>query len=146
MVDLCPVVKWWSETWTEKSLFMVKNVWYYSNGPPNHMTLPFEYRTPILPGIQVFDIQMVTVLSSNYLSKSLAYRKLFKKISCKILTWSLSSCSRLSLPTSFFLRFSICKLMSSMHSAWIFSSRDNWHSDDLAEFRRARLDSWKWFH
>ena len=27
MVDLCPVVKWWSENETEKSLFMVQNVW-----------------------------------------------------------------------------------------------------------------------
>ena len=46
---------------------MVQNV-RYSNGPPSHVTLPFEYRTPILPGIQmnlVFGIQMVTVLASS---------------------------------------------------------------------------------
>ena len=65
MVDLCPVVKWWSENLTEKGLFMVQNV-RYSNGPPSHVTLPFEYGTPILPysdesGIQVFGIKMVTV-------------------------------------------------------------------------------------
>ena len=38
------------------------------NSPPSHMTLPLEYRTPILSGIQdessiqVFGIQMVTVV------------------------------------------------------------------------------------
>ena len=64
MVDLCPVVKGPSiEWWSEKSLFMVQNV-RYSNGPPSHLTLPFEYQTCILSGesgIQVFGIQMVTV-------------------------------------------------------------------------------------
>ena len=25
----------------------------YSNGPPSHVTLPFEYQTPILSGIQM---------------------------------------------------------------------------------------------
>ena len=39
---------------------MVPNVGY-SNSPPSHVTLPFEYRTPILSGIQVLGIQMVTV-------------------------------------------------------------------------------------
>ena len=40
---------------------MVQNV-RYLNGPPSHVTLPFEYRTPTLSGIQVFGIQMVTVI------------------------------------------------------------------------------------
>ena len=40
---------------------MVQNV-RYLNGPPSHATLPFEYWTLILSGIQVFGIQMVTVL------------------------------------------------------------------------------------
>ena len=40
---------------------MVQNV-RYTNGLPSHMILPFEYRTPILSGIQVFGIQMVTVV------------------------------------------------------------------------------------
>ena len=40
--------------------FMVQNV-QYSNGWPSHMTLPFEYRTLILSGIQLSGIQMVTV-------------------------------------------------------------------------------------
>ena len=39
---------------------MIQNVGY-SSGPPSHMDLSFEYRTPILSGIQVFGIQMVTV-------------------------------------------------------------------------------------
>ena len=57
MVGLCLVVKWsgigmWSENLTEKSLFMVQNV-RYSNVPPSHVTLPFEYRTPILFSIQM---------------------------------------------------------------------------------------------
>ena len=60
MVDLCLVVslvfKWWSENQTSKSLFMVQNVWYL-NGLPSHVTLPFEYRKPILSSIQVFSIQ-----------------------------------------------------------------------------------------
>ena len=67
MVDLCPVIKWsnifkwWSENQTEKSLFRVQNVWY-STGLPSHVTLPFEYLTPILSSIQVFGIQMVPEL------------------------------------------------------------------------------------
>ena len=40
----------WTQDW--KSLFMVQNVWY-TNGPPSHLTLPFEYRTLILSGIQM---------------------------------------------------------------------------------------------
>ena len=43
---------------------MVQNV-RYSNGPPSHVTLPFEYRILILSGIQVFGIQMVTVTCLN---------------------------------------------------------------------------------
>ena len=31
---------------------MVQNVWF-SNGPPRHATLPFEYQTHILSGIQM---------------------------------------------------------------------------------------------
>ena len=59
MVDLCkvrlsngPVFKWWSENRTEKSLFIVLDV-QYLNGPPSHVTLPFEYWTSILSGIQM---------------------------------------------------------------------------------------------
>ena len=33
-----------------KSLIMVQNI-LYSNGPPSHVTLPFEYRILILSGI-----------------------------------------------------------------------------------------------
>ena len=61
-----PVSKWWSETWTEKSLFIVQNVLYF-NGQPSHMTLAFEYQTPKLSGIHMnlvlrcFGIHMVTV-------------------------------------------------------------------------------------
>ena len=40
MVDLCPVVKWWSENGTKKSLFMVQNVGYL-NSLPNQLTLPY---------------------------------------------------------------------------------------------------------
>ena len=57
MVDLCLVdnglvFEWWSENRTEKSLFVVENV-QYSNGPLSHVTLPFEYQTPKLLGIQI---------------------------------------------------------------------------------------------
>ena len=41
MVDLCLVFRWWSENRTEKSLSLVQNVWYL-NGPPSHVTLPFD--------------------------------------------------------------------------------------------------------
>ena len=65
MVDLCPVVKrsgsWmlvWKSDW--KSLFMVQNV-QYSNGRPSRVTLPLEYQTPKVSGIQLSGIQMVTV-------------------------------------------------------------------------------------
>ena len=44
---------------------MVQNV-QYSNGPPSHVTLPFECRTPILSCIQVFGIQMVTVVTGHF--------------------------------------------------------------------------------
>ena len=47
-----PMIEW--------VLFMVQNVCYL-NGPPSHAILPFENRTSILSGIQVFGIQMVTV-------------------------------------------------------------------------------------
>ena len=39
---------------------MVQNA-PYVNGPPSHVTITFEYQKPILSGIQVFGIQMVTV-------------------------------------------------------------------------------------
>ena len=42
---------------------MFQNV-HYLNGPPSHVTLPFEYQTPLLSGIQVFGIQMVTIKRS----------------------------------------------------------------------------------
>ena len=45
------------KTGLKKNLFMVQNIWH-SNGLPSLMTLPFEYRTPILTGIR-----MVTVLT-----------------------------------------------------------------------------------
>ena len=66
VVDSCLVVKWssiWMVVWKPdwKSLFIVQNVWF-SNGLPSHVTLPFEYRTPTLSGIQVFSILMVTVV------------------------------------------------------------------------------------
>ena len=44
-------------------LYMVQNVWYYSNVPPDHVNLPFEYWAPILSGIQLISIQMVTVFA-----------------------------------------------------------------------------------
>ena len=40
---------------------MVQNV-QYLNGRPRHVTLPFEYWTPILSGIQVSSIQIVTLV------------------------------------------------------------------------------------
>ena len=43
---------------------MVQNV-QYSNGPPIQVTLPFEYRTPMLSSIQVFGIQMMIVLDMS---------------------------------------------------------------------------------
>ena len=46
------VFKWWSENRIEKCLFVVQNVGY-SNGPQSHMTLPFEYQTPIQSNIQM---------------------------------------------------------------------------------------------
>ena len=46
------VFEWWSENWTEKSLFMVLNVRYW-NDLPSHVTLSFEYWTPTLSGIKM---------------------------------------------------------------------------------------------
>ena len=40
---------------------MVQNVQYLC-GLPSHMTLPFEFQTPVLSRIQVFVIQIVTVM------------------------------------------------------------------------------------
>ena len=42
---------------------MVQNV-RYLNGPQIPVTLPFEYWTPILSGIQMFGIQMFSVYNS----------------------------------------------------------------------------------
>ena len=56
------------KTGLKKSQLMVQNV-RYSNSPPSHVTLPFEYRTPTQSGIQVFGIQMVTVHFANRLFK-----------------------------------------------------------------------------
>ena len=39
------IFKWWSEFWTEKGLFMVKNVYYY-NDWPGHMTNHLNTRLP----------------------------------------------------------------------------------------------------
>ena len=36
----------------KKNLFMIQNV-RYSKGPPNHVTFPFEYWTPVLSSIQM---------------------------------------------------------------------------------------------
>ena len=59
MVDLCLVVKWWSVKWTEEA-----SLWSKMSGIQmvrQVTTLPFEYQTPTLSGIQVFGVQMVTV-------------------------------------------------------------------------------------
>ena len=62
MVDLCPVVMAYLngalKTRHKKTCLWSK----MSDGPRSHITLPFEYQTLILSGIQVFGIQMVTVL------------------------------------------------------------------------------------
>ena len=55
MVDLCQAVKWSCISngvlkTRQKNLFIVQNV-RYSNGPPNNVTLPFEYLTPILSSL-----------------------------------------------------------------------------------------------
>ena len=58
-----------SENWTEKSLLMVQNV-QYLNGPPSHVTLPFEYPTPVCPVNRYSDgycIWIPTVLFSCFL-------------------------------------------------------------------------------
>ena len=58
-VSSCQVVQYSNgQNW--KSLFMVQNV-RYLNGLLSHVTLPFEYRTPMLWGIQMLVTQMVTV-------------------------------------------------------------------------------------
>ena len=52
---------------------MVQNAWY-SNGPPSHLALPFEYQTSILSGISmnpVFGIQMVLFLFQMKLAQVL---------------------------------------------------------------------------
>ena len=71
MVHLCPVFKWWPENQTEKSLCMVQNV-QYSNGPPSHMTFPFEYRTHIMSGIQM-DLVFKVRYSDGYCDLSAFY-------------------------------------------------------------------------
>ena len=48
------------KTGMKKILFMVQNV-QYSNSPPSHVTLPFEYRTHILSGIQLNPVFMCSV-------------------------------------------------------------------------------------
>ena len=53
---------------------MVQSVWYL-NGPPSHVTLPFEYLTPLLPGIHVFSIQMVTVKSKMASETSIIFAR-----------------------------------------------------------------------
>ena len=53
MVDLCLVFEWWSENRTERACLW-SNV-QYSNGLPSHVTLLFEYWTPILSGVQYSD-------------------------------------------------------------------------------------------
>ena len=59
---------------------MVQNV-QYLNCPPIHVTLLFDYRTPILSGIQMnlvfklFSIQMVTVLCLCMTSKLLGTKE-----------------------------------------------------------------------
>ena len=55
---------------------MVQIVWYL-NGLPSHVTLPFEYCTPILSGIQVFSIQMVTVYRSQLYLKKFRFQMLW---------------------------------------------------------------------
>ena len=47
-VSSCQIVRYSNRN--EKRLFMVRNV-RYLNGPPSHVTLSFEYWTPILTGI-----------------------------------------------------------------------------------------------
>ena len=56
----CQMVWYLNGGWIEKSLIMVQNVLYLS-GPPSHVTLPFEYSTPILSGIQMNPVFMSSV-------------------------------------------------------------------------------------
>ena len=60
MVDLCPVVKWsgiqmvvWKPD-LKKPVYGSKCQVF----PPNQMTLPFEYLTPILSGIQMVTVKL----------------------------------------------------------------------------------------
>ena len=64
MVDLCLVFKWYFNGGVKTGLkdpVHGPNV-KYLNSSPSHTTLPFEYRTPKLSGIQVFGIQSITVV------------------------------------------------------------------------------------
>ena len=57
-------------------MFMVHYV-RYLNSQPSHVTLLFEYQTPTLSSIQVFRVQMVTVLDITKLVQwGLGYRTL----------------------------------------------------------------------
>ena len=58
MVDLCRVVKWWSENRTEKACLWSKMSGYL-NVLPSHVTLPFEYRTPKLSGVRYSDCHCI---------------------------------------------------------------------------------------
>ena len=55
----------------EKELIMlankVKNVWD-SNGPPSHMTLPFEHMTPVLSSIQMVTVQQLGLFLDHLLN------------------------------------------------------------------------------
>ena len=56
----------------------------FFNGPPSYVTLPFEYRTPTLTGIQVFSIQVVTViLKYTFLSRVLKSGLSVQNSNCK---------------------------------------------------------------
>ena len=68
-------LEWWSENRSEKNLFMVQIVRYF-NGPPSHMTVLIEYRTPILFGIQM-----------NLVFKCLVFRWLQYTIFFSVLKW-----------------------------------------------------------
>ena len=53
---------------TTHLLYLQKNVWYL-NGPPSHVTSPFEYPMPIVSGIQTSGTKMVTVLTLSCYNK-----------------------------------------------------------------------------
>ena len=119
MVDMCPVVKWsstqmvvWKLDW--KNLYMVQNV-RYSNSTPSQMTLPFEYPTPILSSIQVFSIQMVTVLTCNLLPRTtIADNPKTSKFDVRKGWWQtiLSRSHHLSTTVEFILPFSMNTIAS----------------------------------